>query len=45
MFTDIGVKQLGRGSGDPFQVQVKDGKSTNLVDVGYGVSQILPLIS
>ena len=45
MFTDIGVKQLGRGSGDPFQVQVKNGsKNTNLVDVGYGVSQILPLI-
>lgn len=45
MFTDIGVKPLGRGSGDPFQVQVKIGaKKTNLVDVGYGVSQILPLI-
>lgn len=45
MFTDIGVKQLGRGSGDPFQVQVKNGsKNTNLLDVGYGVSQILPLI-
>ena len=45
MFTDIGIKQLGRGSGDPFQVQVKTGaKNTNLMDVGYGVSQILPLI-
>ena len=45
MFTDIGVKQLGRGSGDPFQVQVKTGpRNTNLMDVGYGVSQILPLI-
>ncbi len=45
MFTDIGVKQLGRGSGDPFQVQVKMGaKNTNLMDVGYGISQILPLI-
>lgn len=45
MFTDIGVKQLGRGSGDPFQVQVSMGsKKTNLMDVGYGVSQILPLI-
>jgi hypothetical protein len=45
MFTDIGVKKLGRGSGDPFQVQVKiGGKSANLMDVGYGVSQILPLI-
>jgi predicted ATP-dependent endonuclease of OLD family len=45
MFTDVGVKQLGRGSGDPFQIQVKMGsKSTNLMDVGYGISQILPLI-
>ena len=45
MFTDVGVKQLGRGSGDPFQVQVKTGaRNTNLMDVGYGVSQILPLI-
>ena len=45
MFTDIGVKQLGRGSGNPFQVQVSMGaKKTNLMDVGYGVSQILPLI-
>lgn len=45
MFSDIGVKQLGRGSGDPFQVQVKVGsKQTNLMDVGYGVSQVLPLI-
>jgi hypothetical protein len=45
MFTDIGVKQLGRGSGDPFQVQVKMGtKKANLMDVGYGVSQVLPLI-
>jgi energy-coupling factor transporter ATP-binding protein EcfA2 len=45
MFSDVGVKKLGRGSGDPFQVQVKMGsKQANLMDVGYGVSQILPLI-
>lgn len=45
MFTDVGVKKLGRGSGDPFQVQVKIGnKNSKLMDVGYGVSQILPLI-
>lgn len=45
MFSDIGVKQLGKGSGDPFQVQVKIGtKTPNLMDVGYGVSQVLPLI-
>jgi energy-coupling factor transporter ATP-binding protein EcfA2 len=45
MFSDVSVKKLGRGSGDPFQVQVKIGsKHLNLMDVGYGVSQILPLI-
>jgi hypothetical protein len=45
MFKDIDVKPLGRGSGDPFQVQVSMGaKKTNIMDVGYGVSQILPLI-
>lgn len=45
MFSDVDVKKLGSGSGDPFQVQVKIGtKKTNLMDVGYGVSQILPLI-
>ncbi len=45
MFSDVDVKKLGSGSGDPFQVQVKTGtKKTNLMDVGYGVSQILPLI-
>jgi energy-coupling factor transporter ATP-binding protein EcfA2 len=45
MFSDVDVKQLGRGSGNPFQVQVSMGrKKINLMDVGYGVSQILPLI-
>ena len=45
MFSDISVKQLGKGSGDPFQVQVNRGrKKVNLMDVGYGVSQVLPLI-
>ena len=45
MFNDIVVKQLGKGSGDPFQVQVKkDNQKTNMLDVGYGVSQVLPLI-
>ena len=45
MFNDIDVKQLGKGSGDPFQVQVKKGnQKTNMLDVGYGVSQVLPLI-
>ena len=32
MFSDVDVKKLGSGSGDPFQVQVKTGtKKTNLI--------------
>ncbi|MBI3329880.1 MAG: DUF3696 domain-containing protein [Nitrospinae bacterium] len=45
LFTDIGVRRLGRQEGDPFQLQVKiAGSGINLVDVGYGVSQVLPII-
>ena len=45
LFADIDVKRLGKTIGDPFQIQVKAlGQSANLVDVGYGVSQALPLL-
>lgn len=45
MFNDVTVKRLGKGSGDPFQIQVEKGKKKpNLMDVGYGVSQVLPLL-
>jgi hypothetical protein len=45
LFQDIGVKKLGKGPDDPFQVQVNaGGPKVNLVDVGYGVSQALPVI-
>jgi AAA domain, putative AbiEii toxin, Type IV TA system len=45
LFSDIEVRQLGRGDIDPFQVLVKiNGPATNLVDVGYGVSQALPIV-
>ena len=51
LFDQISIKQLGRSVGSPFQVQIRKfskkrkGPQRNLVDVGYGVSQILPLIT
>ncbi len=45
LFRDINVKRLGTKAGDPFQVQITvGGPSVNLSDVGYGVSQSLPII-
>ena len=51
LFSKISVRKLGKTLGDPFQLQValhgRDRKSPmrNLVDVGYGVSQALPIIT
>lgn len=52
LFGGIRVRQLGSLDGDPFQIQVQrpaaHGESAsfhNLVDVGYGVSQVLPIIT
>jgi hypothetical protein len=51
LFDDISVKSLGETEGNPFQVQVRKfggrlkGPQRNLIDVGYGVSQALPLLS
>jgi hypothetical protein len=45
LFSDIDIRRIGRKEGDPFQLQVKiAGSAINLVDVGYGVSQVLPII-
>jgi predicted ATPase len=45
LFTKIEVRQLGQFESDPFQVQVHiGGEAINLIDVGYGVSQILPIV-
>ena len=46
MFSDIRVRLLGQQMGDPFQLQVKARSSTpaNVMDVGYGVSQSLPIL-
>lgn len=45
LFSDLQVKRMGRKSSDPFQLRIKiKGPSFNLSDVGYGVSQVLPIL-
>ena len=50
LFDEIGVRSFGKTDGDPFQIQVRKfgkrrkGPWRNLIDVGYGNSQVLPLI-
>ena len=45
LFQNIEIKNLGGSLGAPFQLKVKvRGPSANLIDVGYGVSQILPIL-
>ena len=55
MFDEIQVRSFGRSDGDPFQIQVRKhsgpksrrrkGPWRNLIDVGYGVSQALPVLT
>ncbi len=46
LFSDIKVKRHGKQTSDPFQLQVKvrSGPHANIMDVGYGVSQSLPIL-
>jgi AAA ATPase domain/Protein of unknown function (DUF3696) len=45
LFSDLEVRRIGRKESDPFQINIKvSGPFFNLVDVGYGVSQILPIV-
>ena len=46
LFSDIKVKRHGGQMSDPFQLQVKvhSGSYANIMDVGYGVSQSLPIL-
>jgi predicted ATPase len=45
LFTKVDVRRLGASESDPFQIQVHiAGRAINLIDVGYGISQILPII-
>jgi hypothetical protein len=45
LFRQIHIKRLGSKPGDPFQIMVTgSGRPANLLDVGYGVSQALPVV-
>lgn len=45
LFKAVEVKRKGSKESDPFQIGVKiTGTTFNLVDVGYGVSQVLPIL-
>ncbi|RKU15027.1 hypothetical protein C6501_07200 [Candidatus Poribacteria bacterium] len=45
LFQDIKIKNFGHSLGGPFQLQFKiRGPTSNIIDVGYGVSQILPIL-
>jgi hypothetical protein len=45
LFSQVEVRRLGSSESDPFQIRVHvGGKAVNLVDVGYGVSQIIPIV-
>ena len=50
LFDEISVRQLGRKDSEPFQMQIRrydgtlKGPQRNLIDVGYGVSQVLPVL-
>ncbi len=51
LFNEIFIKRLGKKGSGPFQVQIRKfgsrlkGPRRNLIDVGYGVSQALPIIT
>ena len=51
LFDEISIKRLGNTESEPFQVQLRKsggrpkGPWRNLIDVGYGVSQALPVIT
>ena len=51
LFDEISVRPLGKKETEPFQVQIRKfgnrskGPSRNLIDVGYGISQVLPVIT
>ena len=51
LFDQITVRRLGDSTSGPFQVQVRKfgnrlkGPQRNLIDMGYGVSQVLPVVT
>lgn len=51
LFNEIDVHFFGQTASDPFRLQIREHGATptsparNLIDVGYGVSQVLPVIT
>ena len=48
LYSSLGIRRLGKRGSDPFQIEVKPaqgGMARNLIDVGYGVSQAIPIIA
>lgn len=51
VFDEIDVKHLGKSVSAPFQIQIRKfgnkrkGPKQNLIDVGYGISQALPILT
>ena len=51
LFDEISVRPLGQWGSEPFQMHVRKygrrtkGPMRNLIDVGYGVSQVLPILT
>ena len=51
LFDEISVRPLGKRGSEPFQMRVRKygrrtkGPMRNLIDVGYGVSQVLPILT
>ena len=51
LFDEIAVLSFGKTAGAPFQIQIRKfgkmlkGPRRNLIDVGYGVSQALPILT
>lgn len=51
LFDEISIKMLGKKDSEPFQLEIRKfgtrlkGPPHNLIDVGYGISQVLPVIT
>ena len=51
LFDEIFIESLGKTEGSPFQLHVRKsggklkGRRRNLIDMGYGVSQVLPVLT
>ena len=48
LYSKLSVRKLGPDGSDPFQIEVElpgGGGARNLIDVGYGVSQAIPIIA